>query len=151
ETLERIIAGSCRLKASVVERDEREASLRHVLNYGHTIGHALESVTGYERWTHGEAIALGIAAEARLARRLGLADDATVSRQEHLLSAVGLPIRLDVAVDATAVLAGIRHDKKSKDGRVPFVLAPRIGEFTIVYDIAAPDVRAVLAEIGAGA
>ncbi|MBI3635411.1 MAG: 3-dehydroquinate synthase, partial [Candidatus Rokubacteria bacterium] len=132
ETLERIIAGSCRLKASVVERDEREASLRHVLNYGHTIGHALESVTSYERWTHGEAVALGIAAEARLARRLGLADDATVGRQERLLSAVGLPVRLDVAVDPAAVLAGIRHDKKSKDGRVPFVLAPRIGEFTIV-------------------
>src|SRR3989441_12992303 len=65
--LERIIGGSCRLKASVVERDEREAELRHVLNYGHTIGHALEAATGYARFTHGEAVSLGIVAEARLA------------------------------------------------------------------------------------
>ena len=58
-TLERVIAGSCRLKAAIVERDEREAELRHVLNYGHTIGHALEAVTGYARWTHGEAVEIG--------------------------------------------------------------------------------------------
>src|SRR3989441_1589924 len=70
-TLERVVAGSCRIKASVVERDEKEAELRHVLNYGHTIGHALEAVTGYGRWAHGEAVSLGIVAEARLAERLG--------------------------------------------------------------------------------
>src|SRR5438128_11136202 len=75
--LERIIGGSCRLKAAVVERDEREAELRHVLNYGHTIGHALEAATGYARFAHGEAVSLGIVAEARLARRLGVAGDET--------------------------------------------------------------------------
>src|SRR5262249_34970623 len=77
DVLQRIIGGSCRLKASVIERDPLEKSeLRFALNYGHTIGHALEATTGYQRWTHGEAVSLGIAAEARLARRLGLADDA---------------------------------------------------------------------------
>src|SRR5436309_7989230 len=70
--VERIIGGSCRLKAGVVARDERESELRHVLNYGHTIGHALEAATGYGRFAHGEAVALGIVAEARLALRLGV-------------------------------------------------------------------------------
>src|SRR5437660_2710398 len=83
--VERIIGGSCRLKASVVERDERESELRHVLNYGHTIGHALEAATGYTRYAHGEAVSLGIVAEARLARRLGIADDETTTRQERML------------------------------------------------------------------
>src|SRR3990172_5923018 len=69
-TLDRIVAGSCRLKASVVERDEQEAELRHVLNYGHTTGHAIEAVTGYRRFAHREAVSLGIAAEAGIAERL---------------------------------------------------------------------------------
>src|SRR5205807_580248 len=90
--LERIIGGSCRLKASVIERDEREAELRHVLNYGHTIGHALEASTGYARYAHGEAVALGIVAEARLARRLGIADEETTTRQERMLDTLGIPL-----------------------------------------------------------
>jgi 3-dehydroquinate synthase len=141
--LERLIAGSCRLKGSVVERDEQEAELRAVLNYGHTIGHALETATGYGRWTHGEAVALGIVAEARLARRLGLAAGETVARQERLLASLGLPTRID-GVDAEAVLAAIARDKKARDGRVPFVLAPAIGSFRLVYDVSPDDIRAVL-------
>src|SRR5215470_4186356 len=143
DVLERIIGGSCRLKAAVVERDEREAELRHVLNYGHTIGHALEAATKYVRFTHGEAVSLGIAAEARLANRLGVCDAKTASRQALLLEALGLPTRLP-AVDADAVLAALRRDKKARDGRVPFVLAPSIGSFRLVYDVAEADIRAVL-------
>ena len=144
--LERIIGGSCRLKARVIERDEQETDLRAVLNYGHTIGHALEAATGYERWTHGEAVSLGIVAEARLARRLNLTDAATVERQERVLRAVDLPTSADT-VDADAVLAAMRRDKKSRDGRVPFVLAPTIGTFKLVYDVTPADVRAVLASL----
>jgi len=146
--VERIIGGSCRLKASVVERDERESELRHVLNYGHTIGHALEAATGYARFAHGEAVALGIVAEARLARRLGLASDDTVARQERLLLAVGLPVTAE-AIDTDAVVAAIGRDKKARDGRVPFVLAPRIGAFRLVFDVPAADIRAVLAGLSA--
>ncbi len=146
--VERLVGGSCRLKASVVERDERESELRHVLNYGHTIGHALEAATGYARFAHGEAVALGIAAEARLALRLGLASADTVTRQERLLAAVGLPVRAP-AIDADRVVAAIARDKKARDGRVPFVLAPRIGAFRLVYDVPEADVRAVLAGLGA--
>src|SRR6266705_3384732 len=145
--LERIIGGSCRLKASVVERDERESELRHVLNYGHTIGHALEAATGYARYAHGEAVSLGIVAEARLARRLGIADDETVLRQERLLAALGLPVRAP-AIDADRVLAAMTRDKKARDGRVPFVLAPRIGAFQLQYDVPWDLVRAVLGELG---
>ena len=146
-TLTRIIGGSCRLKAAVIQRDpEEKGEWRFSLNYGHTIGHALEAATRFETWTHGEAVSLGIVAEARLAERLGLADAATRRRQEALLHAVGLPIR-GARVDAGAVLAAITHDKKARDGRVPFVLAPSIGAFRVVYDVAPPDVRAALGSI----
>jgi len=145
-TLERIIGGSCRLKARVIERDEQEADLRAVLNYGHTIGHALEAASGYERWTHGEAVSLGMVAEARLARQLRLADASTVERQERLLTAVGLPTRAE-GIDVDGVLAAMRRDKKSRDGRVPFVLAPTIGAFKVVYDVPPADVRAALASL----
>jgi len=147
-TLERIIGGSCHLKARVVEQDEREAALRAVLNYGHTIGHALEAAGGFTRWTHGEAVSLGIVAEARLAERRGLATGATADRQERLLDRLGLPVRLS-GVDADAVVAAIRHDKKARDGQVPFVLAPAIGAFRLVHDVTDADVRAVLATLGA--
>jgi 3-dehydroquinate synthase len=149
DVLERIIGGSCRLKASVIERDPEETSdLRFALNYGHTIGHALEAVTGYARWTHGEAVSLGIVAEARLAHRLGLADAATVARQERLLDRLGLPVRA-ANVDTDAVMTAITHDKKARDGRVPFVLAPRLGDFRVVYDVPPGEVRAVLRELAA--
>jgi 3-dehydroquinate synthase len=146
-TLERIIGGSCRLKAAVIERDPEEKSeLRFALNYGHTIGHALEAATGFGRYTHGEAVALGIVAEARLADRLGIASAQTADRQVGLLEAVGLPVRAS-DVDVEAVLAATRRDKKSRDGRVPFVLAPSIGAYRVVYDVGIEEVRAVLAEL----
>lgn len=144
-TLERIIGGSCRLKAAVIEKDPEEKSeLRFALNYGHTIGHALEAATGYGVFTHGEAVSLGIVAEARLASALGIADLDTARRQERILAALGLPVRA-ANVDADAVLAAMRRDKKARDGRVPFVLAPAIGSFRVVYDVGLAEVRAALA------
>ena len=147
ETLTRVVAGSCRLKASVVERDEQEAELRAVLNYGHTIGHAVEAVTGYARWTHGEAVSLGIAAEARLAERLGVGSRETANRQIELLRAVGLPVR-DSGAAPSAVLEALGRDKKSREGRVPFVLAPEIGRFTVVFDVPREAVLETLRELG---
>jgi 3-dehydroquinate synthase len=144
--LERAIAGSCRLKANVVERDEREAELRNVLNYGHTIGHAIEAASGYAAYTHGEAVSLGMVAEAHLAHRLGIANGETLARQERLLAALGLPIRMR-PLDGDAVLTAMTRDKKARDGRLPFVLAPAIGAFRLVYDVKPDDVRAVLDEV----
>ena len=144
DVLVRIIGGSCRLKAGVIERDPEEKSeLRYALNYGHTIGHALEAATGYTRWTHGEAVSLGIVAEARLAHRLGLAEAATAARQEQVLAGLGLPVRTG-PLDAGAVLSALTHDKKARDGRVPFVLAPALGEFRVVYDVPPPAIQAAV-------
>jgi len=141
-----IVAGSCRLKGSVVERDEQEAELRHVLNYGHTIGHAIEAVTGYERFAHGEAVSLGIAAEASIAERLGLAKPGTRERQLAALDAVGLPVR-GAGEPPERVVETLSRDKKSRDGRVPFVLAPEIGAFRIVYDVPRATILDALADI----
>ncbi|MBI4609138.1 MAG: 3-dehydroquinate synthase [Candidatus Rokubacteria bacterium] len=149
-TLERIVTGSCRLKGRVVEADETEAQLRAVLNYGHTIGHALEAATRYSRWNHGEADALGIAVEALIAERLGLADPETTQRQVRLLEAIGLPVTFS-GVEVGAVLEAIRHDKKAREGKVPFVLAPRIGTHRLVFDIPEELVSAVIREIQAEA
>ena len=145
-TLERIVAGSCRLKGSVVERDEQEALLRHVLNYGHTIGHAIEAVTGYERFAHGEAVSLGIAAEAGIAERMGLAKPDVRARQVRLLEAVGLPVR-GVGETPECVVEALSRDKKAKDGRVPFVLAPEIGSFRLVFDVPRTIVLEALADL----
>jgi 3-dehydroquinate synthase len=96
--------------------------------------------------THGEAVSLGIAAEAALAVRLGLASSDTRARQERLLARLGLPTRTS-AIDPALVLDAMTRDKKSRDGRVPFVLAPEIGRFKVVDGVSADDVRAALAEI----
>jgi 3-dehydroquinate synthase len=149
-TLTQVIGGSCRLKAGVIQRDpEEKGEWRFALNYGHTIGHALEAVTRFETWTHGEAVSLGIVAEARLAERLGLAEPDTCRRQESLLQALGLPVRA-ATIDPDAVLAAIAHDKKARDGRVPFVLAPAIGAFRVVFDVPPRDVRAALESLTEG-
>ena len=147
EALARVIGGSCRLKAAVIERDPEEKSeLRYALNAGHTIGHALEAVSGFARWTHGEAVALGLVAEAHLAEALGVAAAVTTRRQEMVLAAVGLPIRAG-GIDVDAVVKSITHDKKSRDGRVPFVLAPSIGAFRVVYDVPLEEVRRAVATL----
>lgn len=146
-TLERVVAGSCRLKARVVERDEQEAELRWVLNYGHTIGHALEAATDFGRWAHGEAVSLGIAAEARLAERLGIGSPAVTKRQTSLLAAVGLPVS-EAQVAPAAVIEALSRDKKSRDGRLSFVFAPEIGTFRVVSDVPREAVLEVLKELG---
>lgn len=145
-TLERVVAGSCRLKARIVERDEEEAELRWVLNYGHTVGHAIEAATGFHVWTHGEAVSLGIAAEARLAERLGIGNSAATKRQVSLLAAVGLPVAR-IQVGPAAVVQALSRDKKSRDGRIPFVFAPEIGSFRVVSDVPRNAVLEVLKDL----
>jgi 3-dehydroquinate synthase len=141
--LERAVAGACRIKAEVVRRDEREGGLRRVLNLGHTIGHALESTTAYRRFTHGEAVGWGMVGAAWLAQRkelLGPTDyDAIVRAVDHLGPR---PKMSDLSADR--ILASLRHDKKARQGRVPFVLPTRIGEVVVRPDVDAPEVRLAL-------
>jgi 3-dehydroquinate synthase len=145
EVLGRIVARCCRLKADVVEKDEREETgLRAVLNYGHTFAHAIETLTGYGRFLHGEAVAIGMVCAARLAERLGRIDATLVRRQRDLLVAVGLPVDLP-ALDPQQVMETMMHDKKVEHGRLRFVLPDRLGHVDLVGGVEEADVRAALA------
>jgi 3-dehydroquinate synthase len=124
------IRRSCSIKADVVQKDEREGGLRKILNYGHTFGHALETVTHYRNYLHGEAVSIGIAFAAQLSQRLGLSDAQSVRRQIDLLDRAGLPVALP-KIKAADILKAMAMDKKVSDGRIHFVLAERIGRATV--------------------
>jgi 3-dehydroquinate synthase len=140
-----VVARSCRLKADVVERDEREETgLRAALNYGHTFAHAFETVAGYGAWLHGEAVAAGMACAALLAQRRGLVGPELAPRQRRLLEALGLP-SAPAPWSAEQLLAVMRSDKKNVAGRLRFVLPTRLGAVALFDDVSEEDVRAVLA------
>ncbi|HEY3392111.1 MAG TPA: 3-dehydroquinate synthase [Lacipirellulaceae bacterium] len=142
--LTRIIERCCRLKADVVEQDEREVSgLRAILNYGHTFGHAFEAATGYEELLHGEGVAMGMMCAARLAQRIGRVDAAFVQRQRALLEAFGLQLTVpDVAPDELIEL--MYRDKKVDRGKLRFVLPSRMGHVECVSGVATEDIVAAL-------
>jgi 3-dehydroquinate synthase len=143
-----IVARSCRLKADVVEKDERELTgLRAVLNYGHTFAHAFETVGGYGAWLHGEAVAAGMVCASRLAERRGLISRDITDRQIHLLEAFGLPVA-PRPWPAGPLLEVMRSDKKAEAGRLRFILPVRLGEVALFGDVPEDDVRAVLREAG---
>jgi 3-dehydroquinate synthase len=146
ESVRHIVARSCRLKADVVERDEREETgLRAVLNYGHTFAHAFETVGGYGTWLHGEAVAAGMVCASRLAEHRGLIGPEISECQHRLLEAFSLPVApLRWPVDE--LLAVMRLDKKAVAGRLRFVLPTRLGEVALFDDVPEEDVRAVLEE-----
>ena len=129
-SMDRILRTSCAIKARVVSADEREGDRRRILNFGHTLGHALETVTGYRRYLHGEAVAIGMVAAAGLARRLGVADKAVQERIQELVKRVGLPTDMPGHSPA-ALIRVMRRDKKVKDGQMHFVLPTRIGHVMI--------------------
>ena len=146
DVLRHVIARCCRLKADVVEQDEREETgARAVLNYGHTFCHAIETLTGYGQFLHGEAVSIGMLCASRLAERLGRVDEAFTERQRRLLAALGLPVQLP-PLNHDQLLAAMRHDKKVEHGRLRFVLPSRMGHVELVGDVPADDVRAALAE-----
>lgn len=142
--LEHIIRRSCRLKADVVEADEREETgQRAVLNYGHTFCHALETITKYGQYLHGEAVSIGMLCASRLAERLGRVDANFTSRQKRLLAAVGLPVDFPT-VDRDALIAAMSRDKKVEHGRLRFVLPTKMGHVELVGDVEERHVRAAL-------
>lgn len=141
-----VVARCAAFKARVVEADEREQQERRILNYGHTIGHAVEAATGFRRLTHGEAVAIGMALEAGIAQRLGLTDAATVERQNALLARAGLPVKLP-NVNRRAVWRAMALDKKIRDGVLRCPLLKGIGEVVREHEV--PDV--VLQEVLIGA
>ncbi|MBK8913215.1 MAG: 3-dehydroquinate synthase [Phycisphaerales bacterium] len=126
--LEAIIGRNCAIKADIVARDERESGLRAILNHGHTIGHAIEHLAGYEL-RHGECVSIGMVAENRAAVALGLMPEADAERVRVLLEALGLPTRVpaELRIDAEAVVRLCHGDKKARGGRVWGALSPGIG------------------------
>jgi 3-dehydroquinate synthase len=127
QALEQMIERSVRIKAAVVAADERELGRRKILNFGHTIGHGIEAASGYSL-LHGEAIAIGMVGESRLAERCAVADEGTAPSVERALKNTGLPTRMPRNVEPEQVLASMRSDKKQRRGALEYSLPRRVGE-----------------------
>jgi 3-dehydroquinate synthase len=130
QTVLRVISRSCEIKAQVVADDERESDRRRILNYGHTIGHALESLAGYQGMIHGEAVGIGLVQEADLAHHLGLCQREVVERIRKLVGCAGLAETIP-SVSFRSLWAAMQHDKKVLNGQVIGVWPVRIGEVVI--------------------
>jgi 3-dehydroquinate synthase len=144
ELLQQILNKSCQAKADVVSKDEKESGLRAILNYGHTIGHAVESLTGYKLVNHGEAVAIGMVAAGQLAVHLNLWNQADAQRQDALIKKAGLPTQLPAGIEIEAIIETLQTDKKVKAGQVRFVLPTRIGEVTVTDQVSSDLIRQVI-------
>ena len=145
--LGRVIRRAVQLKGEIVGEDEREDGRRIILNYGHTIGHALEAATSYSRYLHGEAVAIGMHGAAAIAGHRGLLDEGERRAQAEVLAAFGLPSRID-GVAAEALLGPLARDKKARGKTIRWVLADGIGSVTTADDVAPEEVLAALRSVG---
>ena len=135
-----IIRRSCEIKAEVVSKDERESGLRAILNYGHTIGHAIETITGYKKYLHGEAVAIGMHMEAKLSHQLGFIDNKAVARIKALIDSFELPSEIPDEIEMDDLLEKMQFDKKTVSGRMHFVLPETVGSVKIHSEITAEDI-----------
>ena len=145
-----VVVRAVAAKARLVQADERDAGRRQLLNYGHTVGHALELLGGYRRWVHGEAVALGMVVEARIAVRLGLLAAGTADRQSRLLAALGLPNpgRSLARVSARNAFNAMQLDKKKSAGELRFVLTEGVGVASFGHHVKRAEVIAALQDAG---
>ncbi len=133
DIMARVVGRCCEIKAQVVAEDERETSGRRaILNYGHTVGHAIEAVTKYRTYKHGEAVAIGMIAASRIARDLGRMGAKDVDTQATLLKAFGLPVAMPKGLNEDQLVAALGHDKKAEAGQVKMVLPSAIGHVDLV-------------------
>ncbi|MGF1603442.1 MAG: 3-dehydroquinate synthase [Thermosynechococcaceae cyanobacterium] len=144
ELLTKILQQSCQAKAQVVSQDEKEGGLRAILNYGHTIGHAIESLTHYRTFKHGEAVALGMIAAGQIAVELNLWSANEMARQQQLIIKSGLPTQLPADFPISKVADLLLTDKKVKEGRVRFILPTKIGAVTITDQVPEDAISAAL-------
>ena len=147
-----VIRRCCEMKAAIVQADERETAReggRALLNLGHTFGHAIEQVTGYGTYLHGEAVAIGLAAAARLSAKLDALPAADIVRVDRTVAAHGLPIRLCEPLKLAALMEAMQHDKKVRTGQLRFVILLRLGEAATRAGIDPALVEAVWRELGA--
>ena len=145
--LGRLVSGCAAIKADVVSRDERESGLRLTLNFGHTIGHAIEAVSGY-RILHGEAVSIGMVAAARISAGLGLCSPAVPGRLGRLLGRLGLPVDLPRGLSRVKMLKVMMRDKKKMGNRLRFVLTRSIGDVTVSDGVKQSEIFGMLAERG---
>jgi 3-dehydroquinate synthase len=143
ECLERIVETACAIKSRVVEADERENHYRMILNFGHTLGHAVEAVTGYKTYKHGEAVALGMVFAARLSRELGMCSDDVCRRIEALVKKFGLPSR-PPDLPPERLIQTMYADKKTANKQLLFVLVKNLGSVEIGAPVAETDLRKTL-------
>jgi 3-dehydroquinate synthase len=142
--LEKIVTHSAGIKAGVVEKDELDLGLRNILNYGHTIGHAIETVSELKIW-HGEAVAMGMLAEARISNRLGVLDRNEVSRLKEIITRAGLPTA-SPHLEKEKLIQAMKHDKKVLQGEIRFALLRKIGEVFISDEVDTSLIEKVLDE-----
>jgi len=135
ESLRHVVERSIELKAGVVTQDERESGLRAILNFGHTVGHAIESLTGYRGLLHGEAVTIGMVTAALIAQEMGRADELLARRIRDLLIRVGLPYRPPEDIRPEAVIEAMKLDKKVAHGKLRFVLVKEIGSAFVSEDV----------------
>ncbi|MBM0741041.1 3-dehydroquinate synthase [Phormidium sp. CLA17] len=147
DRLQEILTRSCEAKAHVVSKDEKEAGLRAILNYGHTIGHAVESLTGYRVVNHGEGVAIGMAAAAKIANAMNLWESIATERQTALITKAGLPTQLPKGIEIEAILETLQTDKKVEVGRVRFVLPTQIGAAIVTNQVSTEVIRSVLEQM----
>jgi len=139
-SLQRVIRACCRIKASIVAADERESGLRMILNFGHTLAHAIEAVRGYGSLLHGEAVAIGMTFASLLGESLAASRKGTAGRVERLLHAYGLPTRI-TGCPIEPLLAGMQRDKKRGASGLRWIFLPRLGAARIHEDVPADAVR----------
>lgn len=144
EPISRAIERSVEIKRDVVQIDERESGLRAILNYGHTVGHAIETLSGYGKYRHGEALAIGMVTEGLLAEATGVAAAGTAETIAQTLRKFRLPVNMDAALPTADILQSIELDKKTIGGRIRLALPVRIGECRVVDTINRDDVAAAI-------
>lgn len=144
--LETVVLETARIKAEIVEKDEREEGLRGILNYGHTIGHAVEAVSNYEI-QHGQAVAMGMMAAAKISSRMEILDEVDIVRLERIIERAGLPTEMP-EIDKEAVWQAMQHDKKVLQDRIRFVLLRAIGHAFISDEVDPALVEEVLVAWG---
>jgi 3-dehydroquinate synthase len=135
-----IIRRSCEIKAEVVSKDERESGLRAILNYGHTVGHAIETITSYKKYLHGEAVAIGMYMEAKLSHQLGIIDNKAVARIKALIDSFELPSEMPAEIEMDDLVKKMQIDKKTVAGKMHFVLPETVGSVKIHSEITADNI-----------
>jgi len=144
QVLERVVSRSAEIKAGVVEKDELDLGLRNILNCGHTVGHAIESVSGLKIW-HGEAVAIGMLVEAKISNKMGILDRDELVRLKSVIKGANLPTEIP-DLEVAKIIQAMKHDKKILQGKLRFALPKSIGDVFITDEVSPSLIEQVLSD-----